>query len=47
MQWQTKADAKAKDKWETEGCLAKIGRIAARISVSVGNSNGAMFRHGG
>jgi hypothetical protein len=20
MQWQTKADAKAKDKWETKGC---------------------------
>jgi len=20
MQWQTRADAKAKDKWETKGC---------------------------
>ena len=28
MQWQTKADAKAKDKWETKGCAWYGGVIA-------------------
>lgn len=26
MQWQTKADAKAKDKWERRGCGKKRGK---------------------